>query len=180
MELDFDEKMMINVKNGDIDSLVPLFDKYHIKLYNFFLRLTRNRETAEDLTQNVFSRIITYKHSFNEKYKFKTWMYQMARNAHIDHYHKNKAYFSDFEQMENSPEKVAEAINESEKTEKHELLKEAMNLLSSDEREILELSKFQDLKYEEISKITGNSVGAIKVKVHRAVNKLRNNYFQLA
>ena len=180
MELDFDEIKMINVKNGDIDSLVPLFDKYHLKLYNFFLRLTRNKETAEDLTQNVFSRIITYKHTFKEQYKFKTWMYQMARNAHIDHYHKNKVYFSDFEETESSPEKVIEAIDENEKTEKHEILKEAMNLLSDDEREILELSKFQDLKYDEISKITGNSVGAIKVKVHRAVNKLRNNYFQLA
>ncbi len=180
MELNFDEIKMINVKNGDIDSLVPLFDKYHLKLYNFFLRLTRNKETAEDLTQNVFSRIISYKHTFKEEYKFKTWMYQMARNVHIDHYHKNKAYFSDFEETESSPEKGIEAIDENEKTEKHEILKEAMNLLSDDEREILELSKFQDLKYDEISKITGNSVGAIKVKVHRAVNKLRNNYFQLA
>jgi RNA polymerase sigma factor (sigma-70 family) len=180
VELDFDERMMINVKNGDIDSLVPLFDKYHIKLYNFFLRLTRNRETAEDLTQNVFSRIITYKHTFNKKYKFKTWMYQMARNVHIDHYHKNKMYFSDFEETENTVEKVSESISESEKIEKQDILKEAMNLLSKDDREILELSKFQDLKYDEISKITGNSVGAIKVKIHRAVNKLRNNYFQLA
>lgn len=180
MDLDFDEKMMINVKDGDIDSLVPLFDKYHIKLYNFFLRLIRNKETAEDLTQNVFSRIITYKHTFNEKYKFKTWMYQMARNVHIDHYNKNKAYFSGFEENERSSENIAEAIFESEKTDRHGLLKEAIDLLSEDDREILELSKFQDLKYEEISKITGNSVGAVKVKVHRAINRLRNNYFQLA
>jgi RNA polymerase sigma-70 factor (ECF subfamily) len=175
-----DEILMIEVKNGNIDSLVPLFDKYHLKLYNFFLRLTRNREVSEDLTQNVFSRIIAYKHTFNEQYKFKAWMYQMARNTHIDHYHKNKGYFNDFEEVENTPEKVRESLDENEKHEKHEILYEAMNLLSIEDREIIELSKFQDLKYEEISKITGNSVGAIKVKVHRAVNKLRNNYFQLA
>ncbi len=180
MDLDFDEKMMINVKNGDIDSLVPLFDKYQVKLYNFFLRLTQNRETAEDLTQNVFSRIIAYKHSFNENYKFKTWMYQMARNVHIDHYNKNKAYFSDYEESENSGKNVDDAMHETEKKENQEILKEALELLSKDDREILELSKFQDLKYEEISKITGNSVGAIKVKVHRAINKLRSNYFELA
>ena len=107
-------------------------------------------------------------------------MYQMARNTHIDHYHKNKGYFSDYEESENNPAKVRESFDETDKTEKHEILYEAMNLLSVEDREILELSKFQDLKYEDISKITGNSVGAIKVKVHRAVNKLRNNYFQLA
>ncbi|MBU1014670.1 MAG: RNA polymerase sigma factor [Bacteroidetes bacterium] len=178
--MEHDEILMFEVKNGNLDSLVPLFDKYHVKLYNFFLRLTRNRETSEDLTQNVFSRIIAYKHTFNEQYKFKTWMYQMARNTHIDHYHKNKMYFSDFEETEQTSVKMREAIDETEKTEKHEILYEALNLLSIDEREIIELSKFQDLKYEEISKITGNSIGAIKVKVHRAVNKLRNNYFQLA
>jgi len=174
-----DEILMLEVKNGNLDSLIPLFDKYHVKLYNFFLRLTKSKETSEDLTQNVFSRIIAYKHTFNEQYKFKTWMYQMARNTHIDHYHKNKMYFSDFEETEQTSGKMREAIDETEKFEKHEILYEALNLLSIDEREILELSKFQDLKYEEISKITGNSVGAIKVKVHRAVNKLRNNYFQL-
>lgn len=178
--MEHDEILMLEVKNGNLDSLVPLFDKYHVKLFNFFLRLCRSREVSEDLTQNVFSRIIAYKHTFNEQYKFKAWMYQLARNAHIDHYHKNKEYFSDFEECENTPEKVRESIDENERTEKHELLYEAMDLLSAEDREILELSKFQDLKYEEISKMTGNSVGAIKVKVHRAVNKLRNNYFQLA
>ncbi len=175
-----DELLMLEVKNGDLDSLVPLFDKYNVKLYNFFLRLTRSREASEDLTQNVFSRIIAYKHTFNDSYKFKAWMYQMARNIHIDYYHKNKGYFNEFNEIENTPEKVREAFDETEKSEKHEILYEAMKLLSIEDREILELSKFQDLKYEDISKITGNSVGAIKVKVHRAVNKLRNNYFQLA
>lgn len=180
MEINFDENLMLRVKNGDFDSLVPLFDKYHVRLYNFFLQLVRNKETAEDLTQNVFSRIISYKHTFNQNSKFKSWMYQIARNVHIDHYHKNKIYFSDYEESERCPEKLAEALNESEKAEKYEILKEAMNLLSNEEQEILALSKFQELKYEEISEITGNSVGAIKVKVHRAIKKLRNNYFQLA
>ena len=178
--MEHDEILMLEVKNGDLDSLVPLFDKYHVKLYNFFLRLTRNREVSEDLTQNVFSRIIAYKHTFNDQYKFKTWMYQMARNIHIDHYHKNKGYFTDFEETEGTTAKMQESIDETERDEKHKILYEAMNLLSVEDREIIELSKFQDLKYEDISKITGNSVGAIKVKVHRAVNKLRTNYFQLA
>lgn len=170
-----DEILMIEVKNGNLDSLIPLFDKYQIKLYNFFLRLTRSRETAEDLTQNVFSRIIAYKHTFNEEYKFRTWMYQMARNVNIDHYQKNKYYKSDYHEIESSKNDFENAVTETERNQNYDILREAINLLSPDDQEIIELSKFQD-----ISKITGNSVGAIKVKVHRAVNKLKEIYFQLA
>ena len=87
MELDFDEKMMINVKNGDIDSLVPLFDKYHIKLYNFFLRLTRNRETAEDLTSNTFFKALDYIKKKNPKIKnFSAWIYKIATNELLKHH----------------------------------------------------------------------------------------------
>jgi len=57
-------------------------------------------------------------------------------------------------------------------------LYEAMALLSEEQREIIELARFQGLKYQEISKITGNSVPAIKVKVHRAIKKLRELYFE--
>jgi RNA polymerase sigma-70 factor (ECF subfamily) len=72
------------------------------------------------------------------------------------------------------------AIDEMEKEGQKETLKEALGLLSPEYREIIELSRFQDLKYEEISQITGNSVGAVRVKVHRAIKKLKDVYFQLA
>jgi len=84
-----DEALMITVRNGDIDAMSPLFERYHIKLYNFFLRLTFNKELSQDLTQNVFYRIIKYKHTYNEEYKFRTWMYQMARNNLTDFYEKD-------------------------------------------------------------------------------------------
>jgi len=67
-----------------------------------------------------------------------------------------------------------------EKEQRERTLKEALGLLPMEQREIIELSRFQDLKYEEISKITGNSVGAVRVKVHRAIKKLKEVYFQLA
>ena len=138
------------------------------------------KETAEDLTQNVFSRIIAYKHTYNENYQFRTWMYQLARNVRIDHFYKNRIMVSDYNDVENMGAKSKDAIFESEKKDRYDTLKDAIELLSEEDREIIELSKFQDLKYEDISQITGNAVGAIKVRVHRAVNKLREIYFQLA
>lgn len=174
-----EEQLMINVKNGDLDSLIPLFDKYHIKMYNFFLRYTHNKETSEDLAQNVFSRILSYKQSYNDVYTFKTWVYQIARNVHIDHYSKNRYWSSDYTEPEDTSIDAQSAIEEMEKEQREQTLNEALGLLPMEHREIIELSRFQDLKYEEISKITGNSVGAVRVKVHRAIKKLKEVYFQL-
>lgn len=171
---------MTAVKEGDLDALSPLFEKYHVKLYNFFLRLTNDRENSRDLTQNVFSRILKYRHTYNEKHAFKTWIYQLARNVHIDHYNKNRYWISDYEQPEDFAGNEKDAQEEMEDSERREILMEAIDQLPVDQKEVIELSRFQGLKYEEISKITGSSVPAVKVKVHRAIKRLREVYFQLA
>lgn len=180
MEQFNDEQLMQKVKSGDLDSLAPLFEKHHVKLYNFFLRLTQNKDISRDLTQNVFRRIISYRNSYDNKWKFKSWMYQIARNVHLKHYQENKFLRSDFHEMEKLEVNSKSALEEMDMASKKSTLYEALNQLSPEQRELLELSRFQGLKYQEISEITGNSVTAIKVKVHRAMHKLRELYFELA
>ena len=175
-----DEELMLAVKEGDLDALTPIFEKYHVKLYNFFLRLTHERESSRDLTQNVFSRILKYRSSYDEKQAFKTWIYKLARNVHIDHYNKNRYLGSDYIDLENLQGNERDAVDEMDDSERKEILREALGQLPVEHREVLELSKFQGLKYEEISKITGSSVPAVKVKVHRAIKKLKEIYFQIA
>ena len=109
MEQFNDEHLMLKVKKGDLDSLAPLFEKYHVKIYNFFLRLTRNKEVSKDLTQNVFRRIISYRESYDQQWKFKSWMYQIARNVHIKHYQENKFLKSDFYDTEHLQEDTKSA-----------------------------------------------------------------------
>ena len=179
MEKFNDEQLMQKVKNGDLDSLAPLFEKYHVRLYNFFLRLTQNKDLSGDLTQNVFRRIISYRESYNEDWKFKSWMYQIARNVHLKNYQENKFLRSDYHETEELNNDSKSALEEMEMETRKSNLYEALNQLSPEQREIIELSRFQGLKYQEISEITGNSVTAIKVKVHRAMHKLRELYFEL-
>lgn len=180
MEQVNDEHLMQKVKNGDLDSLAPLFEKYHVKLYNFFLRLTRNKDISNDLTQNVFRRIISYRESYDTQWKFRSWMYQIARNVHLKHYRENKFLISDFHEPEHIERDNKSALEETEFETRKSTLHEALRQLSPEQREIIELSRFQGLKYKEISDITGNTVTAIKVKVHRAMHKLRELYFELA
>lgn len=179
MEQFNDEHLMQKVKNGDLDSLAPLFEKYHVKLYNFFLRLIRDKDISKDLTQNVFRRIISYRESYDEQYGFRSWMYQIARNVHLKHYQENKFLTSDFHEPDHIAQESRSALEEDEFETKKGMLYEALNQLSPEQREIIELSRFQGLKYQEISEITGNSITAIKVKVHRAMHKLRELYFEL-
>ena len=175
-----DEQLMIQVKCGDLDALAPLFEKYHVKLYNFFLRLTRNRSTSQDLVQSVFRRILTYRGSYNEEHKFRSWMYQIARNVHVNYYRENKLQVSDFDDPEQLKYDTDTAIEEMETEARKKILYEALARLQPEQKEIIELSRFQGLKYREIAEITGYSETAIKVKVHRAINKLREIYFKLA
>lgn len=104
----------------------------------------------------------------------------MARNVHIDHYNKNRYLGSDYENVENIGDGNRDALAEMEDSERKDILREALEQLPVEQKEIIELSKFQGLKYEEISRITGSSVPAVKVKVHRAIKKLKEIYFQIA
>ena len=85
-----DNQLMEDVKTGKVEKLAVLFEKYHVQLFNFFLRLTGNRGVSEDLVQDVFMRILKYRKTYRGQSKFTVWMYQIARNAHIDHLRKKK------------------------------------------------------------------------------------------
>jgi RNA polymerase sigma-70 factor (ECF subfamily) len=174
-----DEMIMEAVKNGDLKQASLLFERYHKPIYNFLARMTMDRALAEDLTQNVFLRIIKYKGSYREGLRFQSWIYQVARNIFSDHYQKQKNRFSDFVDVE----KISEHIPDNEDTqaleEQEKLLSKSMEMLSDEQRELLILTRFQHMKYEDVAIIMNTTVANIKVKVHRAIAKLREHYFQL-
>jgi RNA polymerase sigma factor (sigma-70 family) len=173
-----DEIIMKRVKEGNLAELSVLFERYHLRLYNFMLRLTFDRSVSQDLTQNLFYRIIKYRHTFKEDHSFKSWIYQLARNIHIDFCKQQQKATERYTQVEEYNENFAEE-KEGFNEEEYEKLDRAMARLSPEQKEILVLSRFQGLKYEEISSIRDLSVPAIKVQVHRAIKQLREHYFKL-
>lgn len=83
MEEISDEELMQQIGSGKTVGLAVLFERYQVKLYNFFLKLTFDPVTSEDLTQQLFFRLIKYKGSFKASNgQFKSWFYQMARNIY--------------------------------------------------------------------------------------------------
>jgi RNA polymerase sigma-70 factor, ECF subfamily len=172
-----DEALMAEVKNGDLDKASVLYDRYSKRLYNYFVKISLDRNAGYDMMQDTFMRVIKYRHSYKGGNPFRAWIYQIARNVFADHLKKNKVLYSDYQQVENMS-----GIDSNETDEKHEqekLLNKSLAKLEDEAREILVMSRYQNMKYEEIAATMDLTVAAVKVKVHRAIKKLRIYYFEL-
>ncbi len=167
---------MLKVKAGDLDKMGLLFERHHRQLFGFLFHMTHDRELSEDLAQNVFYRMLKYRHTFSGEGEFKTWMYHLARNVVNDHGRSLKRNIRHLD-IEDFAERIGGgAMADMPLHKKQELasLQQAMSKLNEESREVLILSKFQELRYHEIARILDITEGAVKVRVHRAVNQLKN------
>jgi RNA polymerase sigma factor (sigma-70 family) len=172
-----DEIIMLRVKEGNLNEMSVLFERYHRKIYNFFFRLTFNIDVSQDLTQNLFYRMIKYKNSYKSDYSVKSWIYQIARNLHADYCKEEKKSEELFQKADKYQTEVPDEENNYHEDD-YQRLDMAISDLNDDQKEIIVLSRYQGLKYEEISAITNQSVPAIKVAMHRAIKQLRGIYFK--
>ena len=174
-----DNELMEQVRDGKIEKLAVLFERHQTMLFNFFLRLTADRAASEDLVQDVFTRILKYRTGYQGESRFNVWMFQIARNAHIDYLRKRKSgvalddQFMEAEGREPLPEEVFEAAEEAR------LVRQALSRLPVKKREILVLFRFQNLKLREIAELFGCQVGTVKAQVHRALKDLSRIYLEL-
>ena len=168
-----DETAMMYVHNGELDKAAILYERYKRPLLNFYLRFGVENETCHDLTQQTFYRLIHYRHTFKEGYLFKTWIYRIARNLFHDYLKDNHLKMSELD----ANHEIFEEENQEE--EKHKLIHLALQSLPDEYREILQLSRFEELKYEQIAEVLNISVALVKVRVHRAIKKLREIYLSL-
>ena len=165
---------MMKVKAGDLDKLGLLFERYNRQLFSYFYRLTHRRDVSEDLVQGVFERIIKYRHTYSDEGAFSTWIYRIARNLHADHYRSSKdMQEDDLTNPDRLEGDVTEPALESEDDRELKLLKMALERLDPEKKEMLVLSRYQGFKYTEIAEIMDCSVSAVKVRVFRAINELK-------
>jgi len=182
VEAQADQLVMLAVRDGDVERMGVLFRRHHRMLFNFFLRLTANRGLSEDLVQEVFFRMLKYRQTFQAGTNFTAWMYQIARNAHVDQARKRRLEIVPDE--EKSWDEVASTDAGPDERMAHmqeiRLLRRALDRLPLEKREVLVLSRFQNLKYSEIADILGCEVGVVKVRVFRAVRELGQIFNELS
>jgi len=175
-----DNEIMLRVKNGDLRKMDLLFKRHRDALFAFLFRMTGQREASEDMTQNVFYRMIRSRHTFTGSGEFKTWMFHLARNVLKDHYRINSRYgrLADISDYDERIASDSQSQGPVEKKEQLELLQTAIQSLSTEDREIIILSRFHELKYHQVAQIMDMSVAAVKTRMHRSVAQLKNMFLK--
>lgn len=171
---------MLGVKEGKTEKLGLLYERYKKWLFNFFYQMDRDADLSEDLVQNVFVRILKYKHTYTEESKFVSWMFHIARNVHHDHFRKNaKHVHLELEEVAYRISNTADIEQVIAEKEEAKILSDALRYLPVDKREVLVLSKLKEMKYKEVGTILGCTEDAARTKAHRALKELKNVFMTL-
>lgn len=168
-----DEVLMRAVRDGDVSRLGLLFDRYHVRLHDFLSRMTGNRTAAEDLVQDVFVRILKYRDTYRDDGRFETWVFRIARNARADYFRRVRLVEALPDAVEDQPADDPGPASQLEHQRDAARLRRALQQLREDRRELIVLARYQGMKHEEIAELLGIEVGAVKVRLHRAITELR-------
>ena len=151
-----------------------LVDRYKGPIFNLAYRMTGNREDADDLAQDVFIRAYEKLGSFQQDKKFFTWLYTIALNCIRSHMKNTKDARMKVDTVvraalnRNTPEEVME------EEQKYRNLDFSMQRLPSEMREVLILRFYQSLTFNEIAEILDESLGAVKMRAYRGLQKLKS------
>lgn len=171
-----DNALMTRVKEGDIDRLGLLFERYHKLLFTFFYRIHCIAGISEDLTQDVFVRILRYRKGFHGDGSFKIWMFHIARNVSNDQFKKdNRRRFAtnDIEKWKGNEVDEIEKESSELKEINDRMLFNALEMIDPDKKQLIVLSKLEGMKYADIGALHGITEGNVKVKVFRALGELK-------
>lgn len=182
---DEDIALMERVKAGDAEAFNRLMEKHEKTVVNLVYRFTGDRESAEDLAQEVFLRIYRAAGRFEARAKFFTYLYKvtlnLCRNARakasrrktlsLDEPRKGSGH--EELPVREIEDPVGSAEDQLARQELSEVVREAVMELPEDQRVVVVLQRFQGLAYEEIAEILDLSLPAVKSRLHRAKLNLR-------
>ena len=170
------DQILINqILAGDTYAFTQLVNRYKDLVFTLALRMLKNREEAEEVSQDTF--IKTYKSldKFKGDSKFSTWIYKVAYNSCLDRIKKNKKYLNDVEINEFTEHQVKivdNAFDALVEEERNQLIQDCLHLLPSEDSFLLTLYYFEEQTLDEIANIVGLTANNVKVKIFRSRKKL--------
>lgn len=161
-------QLIRKLKNGDRESMNYAFDRYYDKVYGYCYRHVNHRETAQDLTQEVFLRVWKHLEDYSHYGKFENYLYVIAGNLCKDYYKRKKPVA--FDELEIQVEE-----NGFVRTEESVMVENAMQMLPELEKEIILLRFYQDLKIKDVAKILNLKLSTTKYHLKQAQKMLEEH-----
>jgi RNA polymerase sigma-70 factor (ECF subfamily) len=181
-----DQEVVLRARTGDEAAYRELVRRYERPVFSLVFRMVRNRELAEDLSQETFIKVLNALESYRPEFKFSSWVFKIANNAAIDHLRRREL---DTLSLEGSPhaetpqmieatalqigERGETALEEVENRELGGEIERAIAKLRPEYRTCILLRHVEGRAYEEIAEILNLPLGTVKTYIHRARNELR-------
>ena len=165
-----DNELIQKFQNGDEKAFDQLARNNLNNVFGFFMKVTRDEMSAEDLTQDVFMKLYKNLKNFKHDSNFSTYLYRINSNTVSSWITRNK--WKNLLHLDQAPDKGEYDTNNEAKWNKEELWNEIYKLPNK-QRRIMILRITDSLSYSEISKITGMSEGTAKVNFHHGLKKLK-------
>ena len=180
-----DEDLMVLYQKGEVRAFEVLLSRHRKPVYNFILRFVGDKETAEDILQEAFMRVIKGAEAYKRQAKFTTWLYTIARNLCVDQTRrrKHRKHASLDAPMDTSEESGTlmdvipgndmasdrKAVNK----QLHETMQQAIAGLSEEQREVFLMREFLDMPFKQIADVVGVPENTVKSRMRYALEKLR-------
>lgn len=169
-----DAQLIREIKDGDVQLYTMIIERYERKIFAFIyhmLRSSRQELLAEDLCQETFYKAYRSLQTFREvEASFSTWLYTIARNTVLSELRKHKVANVSLDQGGIEPRASFDAMPEQSvlRNERIALVREAINCLPEKQRSALILREYEQLDYQEIAQIMGQTVSSVKSLLFRA------------
>jgi RNA polymerase sigma factor (sigma-70 family) len=165
-----ENKLIDRILAGDDRCYAELVNAYKSYAYTIALKIVNNRAEAEEVAQDAFVKAYNYLKNFNRQARFSTWLYRIVFNTAISYKRKNKLITESVENKHvENPERADSGIERNDKTV---FITQAIGKLNEADQLAIQLFYIKEFSLEEVADLMGGNVNTIKVRIHRARQRL--------
>jgi RNA polymerase sigma-70 factor (ECF subfamily) len=161
-----DEELAARLKSGESEAWGELYARYRRRIYRFALKLTQDRDLAEDIVQETFLKMQSRIRSLGESHSLASWLFTIARNEVYSHLRRTRrnGQQQDADEMWTAESTLDQLVS----AETSEIVQRHIAQLKVEYREVLLLREYEELSYAEISLVTGDPEATVKWRLFKA------------
>jgi RNA polymerase sigma-70 factor (ECF subfamily) len=170
-----EEELLARAVDFDEAALSELYDRYELKIYSYIYRRTSDQALSEDLTAQVFLKMLEAIHNERAWHSsFSGWLYRIAHNLVIDHYRsRDRQKQISLDEAPHMPDMAHSPVRAAEIALDSEALRAAIRRLTEEQAQVISLRFLEGYSFGEIAEMMDKTEGAVKALQHRAVATLR-------